>query len=317
LWRFWKGRKTALFYAFSERENHMARPYKQGLQYFPLDVNYFDDDKIQELNNQYGYLGEIIFIRLLTMVYANGYYLEKTIPSIARQIIKCYDSQTPSQAIVEAVIRYCGEIGLLDHGLLLSGVVTSEAIQKQFILSTKRRKQIDMEKYGLLSTKTLQYLKKVNDDNNRVNDDNNPLKTAQNGVNVDNERVNVDRSTQSKGKERKIDKNIDKRAASAPSFHYLTNCLLEAKYESVFSLNLPLYDELFGDLIRSYGFEQVWTVTRYIIKASKQNGTLIDNRYEYFKVSALNNLETFRKRKGTSDESFEDWVKRTLLSVAG
>ena len=49
----------------------MARPFKQGLQYFPLDVNIFEDEKIQDLNLAFGYLGEIIYIRLLSMIYAN------------------------------------------------------------------------------------------------------------------------------------------------------------------------------------------------------------------------------------------------------
>jgi len=66
----------------------MARPFKQGLQYFPLDVNIFEDEKIQDLNLAFGYLGEIIYIRLLSMIYANGYYLEKSISSLARTLMK-------------------------------------------------------------------------------------------------------------------------------------------------------------------------------------------------------------------------------------
>lgn len=298
----------------------MARPFKQGLQYFPLDVNLFEDDKIQLVSNLYGFAGELLYIKLLTMIYANGYYLERTIPTLARSIYKSYPGSSPTQEEIEAMIRYFGEVRLLDQRLLMSGVLTSVAIQKQFLLSTRRRRKIEIEQYWLLSTETTETLKNmqnVNADNNRDNADNNPPFLAQNGVNVYSNRVIDDTSTQSKGKERINDKYVDKRAPCAPSLHYLTNCLIEAKYESAFSVNLPLYEGLFPELIESYGFEQIWTVTRYIIKAAKNSGTLVDNRYEYFKVAAQNNLEAYQKRKERSNESFEEWAKRTLLSVAG
>ncbi len=66
----------------------MARPFKQGLDYFPIDVDIFDDAKIKELNFKYGYLGEIIYIRLLTLIYRNGYYIEKTVPAVAKQLVR-------------------------------------------------------------------------------------------------------------------------------------------------------------------------------------------------------------------------------------
>lgn len=133
------------------------------------------------------------------MVYANGYYLEITIPSLTRQIIKCYDSQTLSQAIMEAVIRYCGEIGLVDHSMLLSGVVTSEAIQKQFILSTKRRNKLTWKSIGYCRQKPWKIIEKLMMTIIEIMMTLTPQKTTQSGVIVDKGRVNVVKSKQSIG----------------------------------------------------------------------------------------------------------------------
>ena len=114
----------------------MARPFKQGLQYFPIDVNIFEDEKIQELNITFGHLGEMVYIRLLTMIYANGYYLEKSISSLAISLAKSIGLYAPGVVEIEKVIKKCAEIGLFDRKLLESGVITSKSVQKQFILST-------------------------------------------------------------------------------------------------------------------------------------------------------------------------------------
>lgn len=52
----------------------LARPKKQGLDYFPLDVNV--DNKIEILESKYGILGFGFIIKLFQKIYANGYYLE-------------------------------------------------------------------------------------------------------------------------------------------------------------------------------------------------------------------------------------------------
>jgi len=280
-----------------------------------MDVDIFADELIQDLNQTHGFLGEVVYIRLLTMIYGNGYYLEKSIASIARAIVKDYGTTAPAPQDVESIIRFCGEIGLFDHGLMQSGIMTSESVQKQFILSTKRRKKTEIEKYWLLSTETMETLKNINVDNNRVNACNNPLFLGENGVNVDNNRVNVDMSTQRKGKQDKRDKVIDKSARSAPVIHYLTKCLIEAEYISQYSLDLGQFDELFTFLVDNYDFEPVRTVTRYICRHARGSGSEIDDRFDYFKASVSNNLEKYIHRRDFSNESFEAWFKRTVLSV--
>jgi hypothetical protein len=54
----------------------MARPQKQGLSYFPIDVDIFEDEKLQFISAKYGLKGEAIVFRLLSKIYRNGYYIE-------------------------------------------------------------------------------------------------------------------------------------------------------------------------------------------------------------------------------------------------
>ena len=54
----------------------MARPNKLRLDYFPLDVDIFDDEKVSAISAEFGYKAEIIIIKLLCSIYRNGYYYE-------------------------------------------------------------------------------------------------------------------------------------------------------------------------------------------------------------------------------------------------
>ncbi len=56
----------------------MARPPKLGLDYFPKDVDFYNDYKIMDLLEKYGPVGTIIYDVILTEIYRNGYYLVVT-----------------------------------------------------------------------------------------------------------------------------------------------------------------------------------------------------------------------------------------------
>jgi hypothetical protein len=52
----------------------MARPQKEGLDYFPLDVDMDQDDKLFFIEAKHGLIGFAIVIRLLMQIYKEGYY---------------------------------------------------------------------------------------------------------------------------------------------------------------------------------------------------------------------------------------------------
>ena len=56
----------------------MARPIKEGLEYFPLDCDIDQDDKITLIEAQHGLIGFGIAIKLLMKIYNNSYFYEWT-----------------------------------------------------------------------------------------------------------------------------------------------------------------------------------------------------------------------------------------------
>ena len=52
----------------------MARPKRAGLDYFPLDTDFFNDDKIQLIEAEFGPKGSYVAIRLLCKIYGNGWF---------------------------------------------------------------------------------------------------------------------------------------------------------------------------------------------------------------------------------------------------
>lgn len=55
----------------------MARPQKEGLEYFSLDVDFFSDRKIKILKGRFGADGITYYLYLLCEIYkGHGYYLD-------------------------------------------------------------------------------------------------------------------------------------------------------------------------------------------------------------------------------------------------
>ncbi len=301
----------------------MARPMKQGLDYFPLDVDIFNDAKIEELNFKYSYLGEIVYLRLLTMIYRNGYYLEVAVPIAAKQLIRAMGpSLLGLEKKIEEIILYLGDLDLLDRDLLFKGVLTSRNIQRQFILSTKRRKRINIKKYWLISKDELEELNfYVSDkyihgeDNNLVNDSNNIVNVNNNEVNASSngDTVNIKYTKESKVKKSNDKKIKDKGTFQVPVANFLTNNLIKNKYIEDDPFEIMRFNGLFNEAVRNYGFDDVLSVTDYLIKYSKREGVIIENKFSFFKESLYKNLEMLIKRGEYKNETIEEFFKRKLL----
>ena len=128
----------------------MARAVGKGLRYFPKDVDYYMDDRIMDLLDAFGPLGQTVYDVMLTMVYREGYYLEMAPDRLARQIIRWIGSQwVESREKVVEVLGFIAEVGLIDEPLYRQGVITSAAIQRRYDEVAARRKT-DRSKYWLL-----------------------------------------------------------------------------------------------------------------------------------------------------------------------
>ncbi|MDF2685098.1 MAG: hypothetical protein K0S55_279 [Clostridia bacterium] len=129
----------------------MARPIKPGLLYFSLDVDIFDDDKMFELSNEFGPLGEVIYLRLLCLIYKNGYYYRfETLDKLAALIIRSIGNKwTRDKETVKKIIPFLAEINLLSSELMQKNVLTSKSIQKRYLKACER-KQSTINEYMLI-----------------------------------------------------------------------------------------------------------------------------------------------------------------------
>lgn len=128
----------------------MARPKKKGLEYFPLDVGAGVDDEIELLEAKFGLEGFAIFIKLLQMIYKNGYYINWT----EKEQLMFKKRVNLEESRVNEVIDTCLQWHLFSRRVFEQHrVLTSHGIQQRFLLAIGRRKDVDIEKAYLLLTK--------------------------------------------------------------------------------------------------------------------------------------------------------------------
>lgn len=126
----------------------MARTIKRGLDYFPFDVDFFQDIRIRKLIKYQGGKAVTVYALLLCTIYRNGYYAEwdKELPFIISE------QSGYTEAYIQEVIDCCLNIGLLSKELFESDkVLTSKGIQERYrrICSSSRRNSVIAE-YNLI-----------------------------------------------------------------------------------------------------------------------------------------------------------------------
>ena len=48
----------------------------KGIQYFSLDVNFFEDDRIAVIISDYGFEAVAVTLKLFSQIYKNGFYMK-------------------------------------------------------------------------------------------------------------------------------------------------------------------------------------------------------------------------------------------------
>lgn len=128
----------------------MSRPSKCGLDYFPMDVSFWDDLKIMNLLEKYGAVGTAVYQIVVSRIYKDGYYLETSQEMLAAYVMRIIGGQwVESRKKVCEILDFCGQTGLFDYDLMNQGVYTSAGIQKRYNEITKRNK-VDKSKYRLI-----------------------------------------------------------------------------------------------------------------------------------------------------------------------
>lgn len=165
----------------------MSRPIKQGLDYFPLDIDCFQDKKLARIAVYHGLVAEIVVIKLLMAVYRNGYYLEWDEDTLCA-LVKCLPGMQPDE--VEAIVKTLLKTGFFDPEMFEKhSVLTSRGIQRRFFEATRKRRRRDDLPYLLPEFRGNKGEKEVSAEETRVSAE----KTG----------VSAPESTQSKVKESK------------------------------------------------------------------------------------------------------------------
>jgi hypothetical protein len=125
----------------------MARPTKDGLSYFPLDVDFFEDPKIEALSGEFGCKGESFTLRLLCLIYRKGYWA--VWDGLNRGSLCKRTGIEPGLA--EEIVRRLVDWGFFDEYLFNTfSVLTSKGIQTRYFEAVSRRKHIDQEEQKYL-----------------------------------------------------------------------------------------------------------------------------------------------------------------------
>lgn len=133
----------------------MGRPKKNGLDYFPLDVDFFRDIRVRRLKRKCGDSATLVYIALLTLIYNEGCYLElddDTAFTISEDV-------GFTEEFIDEVIAVCVELGLFSKKIYAEHrALTSASIQRRYLFI----KDGDIEridKYCLVSQKTAKTLR--------------------------------------------------------------------------------------------------------------------------------------------------------------
>lgn len=129
--------------------NDLARPKKDGLEYFPLDVYAGTDDELELLEAEYGLEGFAIFIKLLQAIYKHGYYINWS----DKEKLLFSKRVNVALTLVNDVITTCLKWDLLNNSLYEQHkILTSHGIQQRFLLAIGRRSAVEIyQDYLLLS----------------------------------------------------------------------------------------------------------------------------------------------------------------------
>lgn len=168
----------------------MPRPVKKGLEYFPMDIDLFQDVKIRKLIKYQGGKAVSVYTYLLCSIYKEGYYIEwdKELPFIISE------ATGYEEAYIHEVINVCLNIGLFSLSMFEKyKIFTSKGIQDRYLLAVQSmRRSICIVEYSL-----------INAEETPVNVEETPVNTEETTVNVEETPVSSGFSTQRKGKERK------------------------------------------------------------------------------------------------------------------
>ena len=184
----------------------MATEIKK-LSYFPLDTQFFENEKIEMLMANFGFEASGVYIKLLCKIYTNGYYMRWN-DTICKVFTYSLHSRFNSKK-VQQIIDFLVEFNFFNKKLFLEHqILTSKGIQERFFEIISRRKNFVCENVEYL---LVPIPKRFSESKNGSKmQQSSPLNDEKCNISGDSTGENVDISKQSKVKESKVKESIVK-----------------------------------------------------------------------------------------------------------
>lgn len=285
----------------------MARPIKKGLSYFPLDVDFLSDIKVRRIIKACGSESIHILIALLAYIYRDeGYYVGWN-DDIAFLVA---DEVGAKEGSVVELVKKAIQVNFFDKKLYEKyNILTSKGIQERYILATKERKKVTIEKIYLLTNE-------VNRSNISINPPNNPDKPPSN------EQSKV---KESKGEESKVedskpdDEQAPIRIQSITDFEKLWAFPNHVQRETILEFVDQYGDDLVSAAVKLAGSKDVIKgksinfLNSALKEWSENNVKTVDQAREYQKNRNKQfkpNQNNWNKNKSNArNESLPDWAR--------
>lgn len=308
----------------------MARKPKQGLDYFPLDVDFQSDPKVRKLIYRFGSDAVSVFIMFLNELYKNGYFFDGDLSTLSDSIAyEIGKSGEEGSKEVKKILDAMLSLGMIDEATLeLDNVITSKAVQKQFLLSTSRRKKTE-RKYWLLSEEEerrmgeflMEKKEKINVDNNETQLDLCKQKSSSSSVFAsDNEtdpllmstkvhKVKVKDKVKEKVKE-KDDKKDKWDIGNCPfKLDYFTKCLISDHIIDVYDLKLSELNDFFIELKNTYDYELIERCFRYTRDYVRKHKEEIMDIVAFFEKAMNENVDKMDGYEERMQKLYDEWEK--------
>ena len=214
----------------------MATIY-DGINYFPVGVNFMEENAMEVIEAKYGIKGSAIVLKLLCKIYKEGYFIrwdEEQCLIFANKA-----GREVQAAEVQGIIEILFIKGILDrNSYLANGILTSANIQKIWMEATKRRKRdLKALPYLLVNDLTQQETEAPEGENVTISPGNVVHDVTVNAKNACN-------SGQSKVKEKKAEENKELPPSAPPKGK-------EKEWEEV-SAPLPIPGYAFNTMTHNY-----------------------------------------------------------------
>ena len=169
----------------------MARPVKEGLDYFELDCHM--EEKVRLIQAEFGLKGFAIVVKLYQKIYGGfGYYCEWNEDSLLLFMSENGVSSRDEKNLISEIVAACIRRNIFSEKLFNEfGILTSYGVQKRYLNAVSRREKVELIKeYLLISVGK-------NQDNVCIN-----------SINVNRNSVNVCSNSQSREEKSREENNI-------------------------------------------------------------------------------------------------------------